>query len=150
MTERLRIGQVAELTGTTPRTIRYYEELGLLSPAGEREPGAHRVYDQADVERLQEVLRLRRVLGLSLDELREVAAEESARAIRLKEWHGGVEDPVRRREIVEDGMRYVELQLSLLHRRREELDELEAELLAKRRRLRDRLRATASAPARTR
>ena len=57
----LRIGEVAQLTGTTPRTIRYYEELGLLAPTTAREPGAHRVYDDADVERLQEVLRLRRV-----------------------------------------------------------------------------------------
>jgi DNA-binding transcriptional MerR regulator len=136
----LRIGEVAELTGTTPRTIRYYEELGLLAPTADREPGAHRVYDQADVERLQEVLRLRRVLGLSLEELSELSAEESARAARLREWHDGVEDPVRRREILEEATRYVELQLALVRRRREELDELERELLAKRRRVRGRLR----------
>jgi MerR family transcriptional regulator, repressor of the yfmOP operon len=136
----LRIGEVAELTGTTPRTIRYYEELGLLAPATDREPGAHRVYEQADVERLQEVLRLRRVLGLSLEELSALSAEESARAARLREWHDGVEDPVRRREILEEATRYVELQLGLVRRRREELDELERELLAKRRRVRGRLR----------
>jgi DNA-binding transcriptional MerR regulator len=139
----LRIGEVAELTGTTPRTIRYYEELGLLAPAAEREPGAHRVYDQAGVERLQEVLRLRRVLGLSLDELKELSAEEAARAARQREWHDGVEDPVRRREILEEATRYVELQLGLLRRRREELDELERELVAKRRRVRGRLRDAA-------
>ena len=136
----LRIGEVAQLTGTTPRTIRYYEELGLLAPSADREPGAHRVYDQADVERLQELLRLRRVLGLSLDELSELSAEESARAARQREWHDGVEDPVRRREILEEASRYVELQLGLVRRRREELDELERELLAKRRRVRGRLR----------
>jgi len=136
----LRIGEVAELTGTTPRTIRYYEELGLLAPEQGREPGAHRVYDQADVERLKEVLRLRRVLGLSLEELKEVAAEESARAARLREWHDGVEDPVRRREIVEAGLDYVERQAELVRRRRAELDELDRELTAKRRRLRGRLR----------
>jgi DNA-binding transcriptional MerR regulator len=139
----LRIGEVAELTGTTPRTIRYYEELGLLAPATDREPGAHRVYDQADVERLQEVLRLRRVLGLSLEELSALSEEESARAVRLREWHDGVEDPVRRREILEEATRYVELQLGLVRRRREELDELERELLAKRRRVRGRLRDSA-------
>ena len=139
----LRIGEVAELTGTTPRTIRYYEELGLLAPATDREPGAHRVYDQADVERLQEVLRLRRVLGLSLEELSALSEEESARAARLREWHDGVDDPVRRREILEEATRYVELQLGLVRRRREELDELERELLAKRRRVRGRLRDTA-------
>jgi MerR family transcriptional regulator, repressor of the yfmOP operon len=136
----LRIGEVAELTGTTPRTIRYNEELGLLAPEQGREPGAHRVYDQADVERLKEVLRLRRVLGLSLEELKEVATEESARAARLREWHDGVEDPVRRREIVEAGLDYVERQAELVRRRREELDELDRELTAKRRRLRGRLR----------
>jgi MerR family transcriptional regulator, repressor of the yfmOP operon len=141
----LRIGQVAELTGTTPRTIRYYEELGLLAPSSDREPGTHRVYEQADVERLQELLRLRRVLGLSLDELSELSAEEAARAARVKEWHSGVEDPVRRREILEEGMRYAQLQLDLVRRRREELDALEEELLAKRRRLRGRLREAAVA-----
>jgi DNA-binding transcriptional MerR regulator len=137
--ERLRIGQVADLTGTTPRTIRYYEELGLLATS-DREPGAHRVYEQADVERLREMLRLRRVLGLSLDELSELSAEESARAARMEEWHKGVEDPVRRREILEEAIRYVHLQLGLVRRRREELDALERELMAKRRRLRGRLR----------
>ena len=141
----LRIGEVAELTGTTPRTIRYYEELGLLAPSADRPAGAHRAYDEADVERLRELLRLRRVLGLSLEELSELSAEESARAARVKEWHDGVEDPVRRREILEDAIGYVELQLSLVRRRREELDELEAELLAKRRRVRGRLRGAVRA-----
>jgi MerR family transcriptional regulator, repressor of the yfmOP operon len=136
----LRIGEVAELTGTTPRTIRYYEELGLLAPPAERSPGAHRVYDEADVDRLRELLRLRRVLGLSLDELKELSAEETARAARRKEWDAGVEDPVRRREILTEAARYVELQLDLVRRRREELDELERELVAKRRRVKGRLR----------
>jgi MerR family transcriptional regulator, repressor of the yfmOP operon len=136
----LRIGQVAELTGTTPRTIRYYEEIGLLRAAASRERGSHRLYEPADVERLQEVLRLKRLLGLSLEELRELSAEEAARAARLREWHGGVEDPVRRREILEEGLHYTERQLDLVRRRREELDALEREVVAKRRRLRSRLR----------
>ena len=136
----LRIGEVAQLTGTTPRTIRYYEELGVLAPASDREPGAHRVYKDADVEHLREVLRLRRVLGLSLDELKDLSAEESARAARKREWDAGVEDPVRRRQILEEAVRYADLQLDLVRRRRAELDELERELVAKRRRVRGRLR----------
>jgi DNA-binding transcriptional MerR regulator len=136
----LRIGQVAELTGTTPRTIRYYEEIGLLPVASGREPGAHRVYRAADVEQLREVLRLRRLLGLSLDELRELSAAEDARAARRAEWDSGVDDPVRRRQILEEADEYVELQLGLLRRRREELDGLERELVNRRRRLRARLR----------
>lgn len=142
----LRIGQVAALTGTTPRTIRYYEEIGLLPAAPEREPGSHRVYLEADVERLREVLRLKRLLGLSLDELRELSAAEAARAARLAEWRGGVEDPVRRRKIIEEGLTYVERQRELLRRRRDELDELERELVARRRRLRTRLRELSATP----
>jgi MerR family transcriptional regulator, repressor of the yfmOP operon len=136
----LRIGEVAAQTGTTPRTIRYYEEIGLLPAAPGREPGAHRVYLEADVERLREVLRLKHLLGLSLDELRELAAAEEARAARLAEWHGGIEDPVRRREVLEAGLAYVDRQRALLRRRRDELDELERELAARHRRLSARLR----------
>jgi MerR family transcriptional regulator, repressor of the yfmOP operon len=142
----LRIGQVAALTGTTPRTIRYYEEIGLLPAAPEREPGSHRVYLEADVERLREVLRLKRLLGLTLEELRELSAAEAARAARQAEWHGGVEDPVRRRKILEEGLTYVERQRELLRRRRDELEELEQELVARRRRLRARLRELSSIP----
>ena len=136
----LRIGEVAQLTGTTPRTIRYYEELGLLAPATDREPGAHRVYDQADVERLQEVLRLKDLLGLSLEELGELIAAEDARAALRREWQGGVEDPVRRREILEESLGHIGRQLKLVRRRRDEIAKLEGELTARRRRVRDRLR----------
>ena len=65
----IRIGELAELTGTTPRTIRYYEEIGLLGSAEAREQGKHRCYTVADVERLKEIVRLRDLLGLSLEQL---------------------------------------------------------------------------------
>ena len=85
-TRMLRIGEVAERTGTTPRTIRYYEEIGLLpSPRG-HEKGRHRAYSEADVERLVELLRLRELLGVTLDELKELAEREDARAALRREW----------------------------------------------------------------
>jgi len=59
----IRIGEVAERVGTTPRTIRYYEEIGLL-PGGQRRKGSHRVYDDDDVERLLELKRLRDLLNV--------------------------------------------------------------------------------------
>ncbi|HEY4779089.1 MAG TPA: MerR family transcriptional regulator [Solirubrobacterales bacterium] len=74
----LRIGEVAKLAGTTPRTIRYYEEIGLLPTAGGREPGAHRTYAGADVERLTDLLRLKDLLGVSLEELKELVEAEGA------------------------------------------------------------------------
>ena len=140
MSPQLRIGEVAAQTGTTPRTIRYYEELGLLPPAEGREPGSHRLYEQADVERLGEVLRLKELLGVSLEELRELVEAESARAELRREWRGGVERPERRREILTQGLEHIRRQLELIRGRRAEIERLEDELKAKRRRLRARLR----------
>jgi DNA-binding transcriptional MerR regulator len=140
VSEALRIGQAAEVTGTTPRTIRYYEEIGLLPGAEGRVPGSHRLYEEPDVERLRELLRLKDLLGVSLEELRELVAAESARAALRREWRSGVEDPVRRREILDEALGHVDRQLQLIRRRRDELAGLERELTTKRRRLRARQR----------
>jgi MerR family transcriptional regulator, repressor of the yfmOP operon len=135
----LRIGDVAELTGATPRTIRYYEEIGLLpAPAG-RQSGRHRTYSEADVQRLRELLALKRLLGVSLEELKELAAAEGARAALRREW-GTVEDPERREEILREGLGHLDRQLALVRRRRDEIASLERDLAATRRRLRERLR----------
>jgi DNA-binding transcriptional MerR regulator len=147
MSEGLRIGEVAKLAGTTPRTIRYYEELGLLPAAGERRPGAHRAYAEADVERLTELLRLKDLLGLSLEELKELVEAEGARAELRREWHGGVEDPVRRRQILEQSLTYTARQLDLVRRRRDEIAKLEAELVARRKRAKTLLRDLDREPA---
>jgi DNA-binding transcriptional MerR regulator len=136
----MRIGEVAQQTGTTPRTIRYYEEIGLLPAAGGRQPGAHRTYAEADVERLTELLRLKDLLGLSLEELRELVEAEGARAELRREWQGGVEDPVRRRQILEQSLTYTGRQLDLVRRRRDEIAKLEGELLARRKRVKALLR----------
>lgn len=74
----LRIGEVAGLTNTTPRTIRYYEEIGLLPGASGRAQGEHRCFTRADVERVREIVRVRDLLGLSLDELAKVVESEDA------------------------------------------------------------------------
>ena len=140
MSEELRIGEVAKLAGTTPRTIRYYEEIGLLPAAGGREPGAHRTYAEADVERLTDLLRLKDLLGVSLEELKELVEAEGARAQLRREWDGSVEDPVRRRQILEQSLTYSGRQLDLVRRRRDEIEKLEEELLARRRRVRELLR----------
>jgi DNA-binding transcriptional MerR regulator len=140
MSAELRIGDVAKLAGTTPRTIRYYEEIGLLPTAGGREPGAHRTYAESDVDRLTDLLRLKGLLGVSLEELKELIEAEDARAALRREWQDGVEDPVRRREILDESLSYVSRQLELVRLRRDEIAKLEAELLARRRRNRELMR----------
>jgi DNA-binding transcriptional MerR regulator len=126
----LRIGEVAELTGTTPRTIRYYEEIGLLTGA-ERAHGKHRFYTEGDVERVREILRLRDLLGLSLDQLSRLLEAETARA-ELRREYQQTEQPAKRRRILEQALGHISTQLELVRERRGELERLEAELSARR------------------
>jgi DNA-binding transcriptional MerR regulator len=130
----MRIGDVAREAGTTPRTIRYYEEIGLLEASGERSPGAHREYTEADVERLREILRFKDLLGVSLEELRALmAAEDARRAIRAE--FRRTEDPRRRRRLLEEAAGHLDRQLELVRRRSAELAELEAHLTDRRERV---------------
>ena len=134
-----RIGDVARSLGTTPRTIRYYEEIGLLQGA-ERASGAHRLYSQGEVERLGEVIRLKELLGLSLDELKTVLAAEEARAeVRAQLRREDVE-PQRRRELLAEGLGHLDRQLELVRRRASEITRLQDELSETRKRVRRRIR----------
>jgi DNA-binding transcriptional MerR regulator len=135
----LRIGEVAERTGTTVRTIRYYEEIGLLPSGESRVKGKHRVYTEADVERLLELRRLRDLLGLSLDELNVLIEAEEARAALRRQWHE-TDAPRARRRILDQALEHVATQLELVRKRKGELTRLEDELAAKQRQLRARRR----------
>jgi DNA-binding transcriptional MerR regulator len=127
----VRIGELAREAQTTPRTVRYYEEIGLLPSSSSRSAGAHREYGTADLERLRLILRLRDVLGLSLEELREVVAGEDARSARRREWHS-TSDPAARSRILSEADADVDRLLELVARRRAELETLERELLDRR------------------
>ncbi|MET9184991.1 MerR family transcriptional regulator [Streptomyces tendae] len=71
MTDRqMQIGEVAERTGLSLRTIRHYEEVGLAVPSA-RSKGGFRLYKEADVERLM-VIRRMKPLDFSLEETREL------------------------------------------------------------------------------
>jgi MerR family transcriptional regulator, repressor of the yfmOP operon len=140
VTERtLRIGEVAEQTRTTPRTIRYYEEIGLLPGAADRAQGKHRWYTEADVERVNEIVRLRDLLGLSLDQLKQLLAAEAARAELKREYHE-TDDPAARRRILEEALGHIATQLGLVRDRKRELERLEGELLDRRKLVNRRLK----------
>jgi DNA-binding transcriptional MerR regulator len=132
-----RIGEVAERVGVTTRTIRYYEELGLLGTAAGRSKGAHRLYDDADISRLEEVIRLRDLLGLSLEELVALTEAEEARAGLRDQWAESANDAERVR-IVRAAIPLIERQLELVRGRQQKLSEFADELSAKLRSLRDR------------
>lgn len=136
----MRISEVADAVGTTARTIRYYEEIGLLPRSEQREQGAHRVYTQADVDRLRELLQLKDLLGVSLDELKTLLAAEDARAALRAEWQSDDLDDGRRRAILEESLGHLDRQLELVRSRRASIEELESELTARKRRVQRRLR----------
>jgi DNA-binding transcriptional MerR regulator len=123
----LRIGEVAQRVGVTPRTIRYYEERGLLGRAAGRPKGSHRVYGEADVVRLQELIRLRDLLGLTLEELTALAEAEEARADLRDRWAGSSSD-LERGRIVDAAIPLVERQLELVRARQTTLADFAAEL----------------------
>ncbi|MGW0523546.1 MerR family transcriptional regulator [Crossiella sp. NPDC003009] len=66
----MQIGEVAERTGLSLRTIRYYEEVGLVIPS-ERSQGGFRLYTEPDVDRLRVIMRMK-PLGFQLEEMREL------------------------------------------------------------------------------
>ncbi len=72
------IEQVATRTNMTKRTLRYYEEVGLLSPTGRTE-GNYRRYSEEDVQRLERIKELRDLLGFSLTDIRELMDAEEER-----------------------------------------------------------------------
>ncbi|MEW1808736.1 heavy metal-responsive transcriptional regulator [Pseudarthrobacter sp. NPDC080039] len=68
----MRIGEVAEVVGMTPKTLRFYEEQGLL-PAARRGTNGYRQYDQDSVDRLDFIAR-GRAAGLSVNQIRGILA----------------------------------------------------------------------------
>jgi DNA-binding transcriptional MerR regulator len=131
----LRIGELAKLAGTTPRTVRYYEEIGLLAPADQRDAGAHRTYGEADLARLREILRLKSLLGLSLDELRAVMAGEDARAARRAAFQA-TEDAAERRRMLAEAEAHLDSLLEHVTRHKRDVEAYERELLERRDRVR--------------
>jgi len=118
----LRIQEVGAALGLTTRTLRYYEELGLLKPAA-RSEGAYRLYDEDDVERLRFIKSLRDDAGFSLAEIGQLLEDEAART-RNRDRFRTSNDPAERRAIVDDALARVERQIGSLRTKMERLAEM--------------------------
>lgn len=121
----LRIQEVAAETGLTPRSIRYYEEIGLLEPAA-RSEGAYRLYDPSDLERLRFIRSLRDDAGFSLAQIGQLLEDEAARERnRLRYRTSG--DQTERRALVRDAQARVDRQIVTLEEKRARLDAMIAD-----------------------
>ena len=118
----LRIQEVAAELGLTPRSIRYYEEIGLLAPPA-RSDGAYRLYDTDDVERLRYIKGLRDDAGFSLAEIAQLLEDESARA-RNRDRYRESQDPAERRAIVEDALARVDRQVATLRGKADRIERM--------------------------
>lgn len=100
----LRIGEAAARVGVSSRTLRYYEELGLLTPSG-RTPGGARRYTDDDIARLEHIRELQELMGFNLDEILAVMRIEDRLAKLRAEWQAG-RPPERRAEMIEEALRH--------------------------------------------
>ncbi len=110
------VGQVAGFAGVTVRTLHHYDRAGLLTPS-ERSPGGYRLYSDADLARLRQIL-FYRELGFALDEIAEILADPEADALdrlrarraalraRIAELERLVEVTERAMEVQRTGVRF--------------------------------------------
>lgn len=126
----LRIQEVADETGLTPRAIRYYEEVGLLAPAA-RSEGAYRLYDAEDLSRLRFIKGLREDAGFSLAEIRQLLEDEAARA-QLRARLRTTTDPAERRELLLAAVSQVDRQVGSLREKLARLSSMIDDALSRR------------------
>ncbi len=120
------IGEVAERTGVTQRTLRFYEERGLLKPPSRME-GGFRLYSEEDVARVERIKRLQALLGVSLSEVKEmVDAEELALQIEA-EYQSETDVGEKRRQIAA-AIEVTEQQYAIVCQKAEHLAEMKTHL----------------------
>src|SRR5450759_4043354 len=111
----LHIQEAAAEVGLTARSVRYYEEVGLLRPAG-RSEGLYRLFDESDLERLRFIKGLRDDAGFSLAEIAQLLEDEAARERDRAAFHATA-DPAERKRILRARMSSFDRQIETLRRK---------------------------------
>src|SRR6266566_369049 len=123
------IEQVATRTGLTKRTLRYYEEVGLLPPT-DRTEGNYRRYCESDIQRLERIKKLRDLLGFSLTDIREILEAEDERGQIKVAYQHETETSVKVAQL-DRADELIGGQLDLIEQKMEGLEQMRAGLLAK-------------------
>ncbi|HLQ31109.1 MAG TPA: MerR family transcriptional regulator [Chloroflexota bacterium] len=125
----LQIGEAAGRAGLTQRTLRYYEELGLLKPASRME-GGFRLYSPEDMERIDYIKNLRDVLGFSLAEIKDMVLFEDVRSQIKSELHHAENSDQRRARLVQ--LKEVALrQMRIVNEKRQRLKGMRTDIQAR-------------------
>lgn len=125
----LQIGEVAERTGVTQRTLRFYEEKGLLKPPSRME-GGFRLYSEEDVHRVEQIRQLQKLLGLSLAEIKEMVEAEEIKSQIRAEYRRDADAEQKRRQLLA-AMEVTEKQFDIIRQKVEQLQQMRDELDAK-------------------
>jgi MerR family transcriptional regulator, repressor of the yfmOP operon len=120
------IGEVCQLTGLTPRALHYYDELGVMVPS-ERLAGGHRLYTDSDIQRIQQIKRLKSLLGLSLSEIKRILDADEARTRFLAAAQEAA-DPTGRTRAVESALQVTDEQLRSVRSKVQQLGQLQRQL----------------------
>lgn len=123
------IEQVATRTGLTRRTLRYYEEVGLLLPT-ERTEGNYRRYSEDDVQRIEHIKNLRDLLGFSLNDIRELLEADDERG-QIKEAYQHETSAASKLAQLERGDALIRRQLHLIEQKIDGLEQMRQPLLQK-------------------
>ena len=122
----LQIGEVAERTGVTQRTLRFYEEKGLLKPPS-RMDGGFRLYSEEDVHRVEQIRRLQNLLGVTLAEIKEmVDAEEILHELKAQ-YRPEAAIPEKMRQL-QKATEVVERQYAIVSQKAEQMSEMKSQL----------------------
>lgn len=97
------IGEAAQKLGVSVRALRYYQEVGLLTPSA-RTSGGNRLYADADLARVRRIRELQTLLGFNLDEIRTILAYEDHLAQVRLEYRAASDDGDRLR-LLDEGQR---------------------------------------------
>ena len=125
----LRIGEAAEQAGVSSRTLRWYQEIGLLAPAGHSVGGARR-YSQDDLARIVHIRELQALLGFDLGEIRDILRGEDDLAGLRDEYRSGV-DSARHREILLEASAINDRLRAVVAAKQGRLDGMMADLIEK-------------------
>ncbi len=122
----LQIGEVAERTGVTQRTLRFYEEKGLLKTPT-RMDGGFRLYSEQDVKRVKQIRRLQDLLGVSLAEIKEmVDAEEMLRELKAQYRPDSAIQEKKRQ--LQKAIEVVQAQYAIVKQKTQQMEEMTAQL----------------------